>query len=611
MRFVLTMAVRETRASWRRLFFFFICIAVGVGAIVAMRSIIQNVRVALSEEAKVLIAADVLISTRRDWTPTAQAIIDRRLAEFGASAQTETIETPTMVRSSASTGTTSRMVELRAVSEDFPLYGTVGLADGQTYSHAMLSNRGALVRPELLAALNLGVGDELVIGDATFVIRGVITREPGRRVGGFSLGPRVIISSGDLAATRLLTFGSRARRVLLVRVAEERVEPLVSALRADLSGEFVRARSYRASDDEIGRDFERAENYLSMVGLVIVILGGISVSSVIRVFVLQKMRSIAVLKCLGASSRQVIAVYLLQVVVLGLSGSILGIALAQAGVAALPLAMGPGTAVLAEVEYGITPSAATQGVIVGVLVSLLFSIVPLLQVREVKPSLLLRDESARGGWDGTRVAAVALVSAALVAVTAWQAASVQVGLVICAGFMTLAFALQFAGRGLVWVITPLARARSFALRHAVLHLSRPGNQTRVILLAVGLGAFFVVGIRALQSSLLEEFSMEFSDGAPDMFLMDVQRAQVDDVRALLQNPAHGVGAFRLIPVLRARVVGVAGRETALESYEDVRARGGGAGPRVHRHVSWSARGERTARGGDVLGWPLGRRRGLH
>ncbi len=122
-------------------------------------------------------------------------------------------------------------------------------------------------------------------------------------------------------------------------------------------------------------------------------------------------------------------------------------------------------------------------------------------------------------------------------------------------------------------VAPLAQSRSFPLRHAVLHLSRPGNQTRVILLAVGLGAFFIVGVRSLQASLLEEFSLQSSEDAPDMFLMDIQTDQVDGVRAFLADPARGAGRSRLIPVLRARVTGVAGRETQLESFEDVRARG--------------------------------------
>lgn len=573
MRFIARMALRETRASWQRLLFFFVCISVGVAAIVALRSVIQNVRGVFGREARTLSAADVLISTNRDWPAGARATIDRRLADAGATRHTETIETPTMVRPSDASKPLARMVELRAIEPGFPLYGTLGLADGMQYSHALVERHGALVRPELLATLGLKVGDGLQIGTAVFTIRGVITNEPGRRIGEFSLGPRVLIDMADLPSAQLLGFGSRARRVILVAAPDAKIPPLVQQLRADFKGRFINARSYRSSEDEVGRDFNRAENYLSLVGFVIVVLGGIAVSSVTRVFVLQKIRSIAVLKCVGAANRQVIAVYLLQVMVLGLAGSLLGVAIARASIAAIPLALRSSTSVFAEADYGVTWSAALQGIGIGVLVSLLFSIVPLMRVRHIKPSLLLRDESRRAPRDYLRGVVVVVVTAALVALASWQAASLRAGIIVCAGFATLAIVLQVTGRVLVRFIAPLARARSFPLRHAVLHLSRPGNQTSVILLAVGLGAFFIVGIRSLQSSLLSEFSIQVAADAPDMFLMDVQPAQQPAVDRFLADPAHGASHYRLIPVLRARVTGVSGRQTNLESFEDVRTRG--------------------------------------
>ncbi len=572
--FVVRMVVRETRASWKRLMFFFICIAVGVAAIVTLRSVIQNVRGVFGREAKSLIAADVLISTNRDWAQSARQTIDRRLGEAGAFEQTETVETPTMVRSADPGRVATRMVELRAVQREFPLYGTLELDGATAYTHALLEHHGALVRPELLTALGIAVGDRIAIGGATFTVRGVIRTEPGRRVGNFSLGPRVLIDYADLPATGLLTFGSRARRVLLVRVPDQNIGPLVTALHDDFKEEFISARSYRASDDEVGRDFDRAENYLSLVGLVVVVLGGIAVSSVTRVFVAQKIRSIAVLKCLGSTSRQIIAIYMLQVMTLGLAGSLLGVLLGAGAIAAMPYAVASSsTSLLSDIQYGITPSAVAQGIGIGVLVSVLFSVVPLLQVRLVKPSVLLRDETIAGQRDLVRLGAMAAVSAALVALTAWQAGSLRVGLIVVAGFCALALVLQWTGRLLVWAIEPLARAQSFPLRHAVLHLSRPGNQTRVILLSVGLGAFFIVGVRSLQASLLEEFSIEVAANAPDMFLMDIQRDQAEAVGAFLRDPTHGAGQFRMIPVLRARVTGVTGRETELDSFEDVRARG--------------------------------------
>ena len=573
MKFVFRMAARETRASWRRLLFFFVCVAVGVAAIVALRSVIQSVREVFGREARSLIAADVVVGTSRDWSPEARDTIDRRLAEAGSTARTETIETPTMVRP-ADGRMVAKMAEMRAVQPEFPLYGTLTLENGLTYSHALLEHRGVLVRPELLTSLNVKIGDGLTIGQATFTIRGTIAKEPGRG-GGFNLGPRILIDYADVPATGLLGFGSRAGRQILAAVPDANVDTLVRALRHDLRSEFINARSYRTNDDEVGRSFDRAENYLSLVGLIIVILGGIAVSSVTRVFIVQKIRGIAVLKCVGARSRQIIAVYVLQVVALGLAGSLLGLALARLAVGAIPIALGPNsTSLLAEAHYGVSWRAAVQGIGIGVLVSLLFSIVPLLHIRFVKPSLLLRDEPVRTARiDWTRVAAVVLVSLGLVGLTIWQAASLKVGVVVCAGFAVLALALHLSGRALIAVVAPLASARSFPLRHAVLHLSRPGNQTRVILLAVGLGAFFIVGVRSLQASLLEEFSVQVSADSPDMFLLDIQKGQLDGVRAFLADPANGASHAQTIPVLRARVVGVSGRRTNLENVEQVRTRG--------------------------------------
>jgi putative ABC transport system permease protein len=574
MTFVLRMAAREMRAAWRRLLFFFICIAVGVAAIVALRSVIRSVRDVLGGEARSLIAADVLIATNRDWTPEALATIDKRLDEAGSTARTETIETPTMVRPADTSRVAARMVELKAIQTPFPLYGTMTLEGGQSYSHALLEDHGALVRPELLTALGVAVGDSITIGETTFAIRGVVASEPGRNIGAFSLGPRVFIDFADAPSTGLMAFGSRVRHVLAARVPDERIPALVKALNDEFSNNFINTRSYLATDDAIGRDFDRAENYLSLVGLVIVILGGIAVSSVTRVFVLQKIRGIAVLKCLGATSAQIIAVYLLQVMSLGLAGSLLGIAIAQGAVLSIPLALGSSSSsLLAGAHYGVTWGVALQGATIGVLVSLLFAIVPLLEVRLVRPSLLLRDEARPPQRDVVRLVATVFVSGALVAVAAWQAASFRVGISVCLGFAVLAVVLILAGRLLVALLAPLANAPSFPLRHAVLHLSRPGNQTRVILLAVGLGAFFIVGVRSLQASLLAEFSIQVNADAADLFLLDVQRRQLDGMRAFLSDPANGAGQWKLLPVLRARVTGVSGRTTNLESFEEVRARG--------------------------------------
>ncbi|HVL66110.1 MAG TPA: FtsX-like permease family protein [Vicinamibacterales bacterium] len=585
MAFVFRMTVRELRASWRRLLFFFVCVAIGVGAIVALRSVIQNVRAGMVQEARAMMAADVRIGSSRPWSAEVLEIVERRLSAAPVLERTESVETATMVRA-ASGSAVARMVELLAVQPNFPLYGEIELRDGVPFSHELLRDGGVIVRPELLAQLGVAPGEAILIGGQPFTIRGVLLKEPGRRAGGLSLGSRVFIDHAELPRTGLLTFGSRASYQIMLRVEDHGVDALTKQLREDLRDRFAGAWSYRMAEDDISDELQRAENYLSLVGFVIVVLGGIGVWSVTRVFVRQKIRSVAILKCLGATTRQVLGTYVLQVVLLGLAGSVLGVSLAAAGLRAVPASV---TEALGGAAYGLTWSAVLQGCAVGLLVSLLFSLVPLLEVRRVKPILLLRGGGAGGASgvgprqpfmtrlravDRLQVATGALVGLALLGVASWQASSVLVALIVCGGFAGLALLLHGAGALLVRVASPLARARSFPLRHAVLGLRRPGNQTRVILLAVGLGTFFVLGVRALQANLLEEFSVTMQKGGPDMFLIDIQQDQVDDVRAFVEaRAAEGSGPPRMIPVLRARVTGVQGAEVNLENYQAVRGRG--------------------------------------
>jgi len=573
MMFIVRMALREIRASWRRLLFFFVCIAIGVASIVALRSVIQSVRVALAREARALMGADVIVSSNDPFKPAVLQRLAREQRAGHITARMESTELSTMVRPADPARQGARMVELRAVEPSFPMYGTLKLQDGRRYSYDLLRNRGTLVRPELLAQFGLSVGDSITIGKLPFEIRGVISSEPGRRIGAFSIGPRVMIARDELPATGLLSFGSRVNHQLLLRVPDAALAQLTTDLRGAFANEFVGVRSYRRAEDQMGEDMTRAENYLSLVGLVVLILGGIGVSSVTRVFVQQKIRSVAILKCVGGTSAQLLAVYMTQVLLLGIAGSLLGVAIAAGVVAAVPSFVGKAVEML-QVDYGLTASAVAQGLAIGLLVSLLFSVVPLLEIRNVKPSLLLRqDIPSFPGIDWLKWIVTGAVAAALVAVASWQAGSLRVGLMLSGGFVLTAFVLQLAGAALVRAVQPLRYARSFALRQAVLHVARPGNQTRVILLAVGLGTFFILGVRGLQANLLDQFRIQVGEDAPDMFLIDIQGDQRQPLSAFIDERNGDSGPPKLIPVLRARVVGVKGEQVNLERYEDVRGRG--------------------------------------
>ena len=577
MAFVLRMTLRELRASWRRLAFFFLCVAVGVGGIVALRSLIQNVRFALAAEARTLTAGDVSVRSDRAWTDDVRAVIEEELAALPGSASTETIDTTTMVHLVDEASTRTKVVELRGVQREFPFYGQFELGEGQGYSFELLADHGALVGPELLTQLGLSVGERFVIGDVVFTVRDVIASEPGRQLGGFSFGPQVLVSRTALEETGLLTFASRANRQILIRVSsEEQVEPLVRRLRENLDAAFVRVGSYRRTENRIERNLGHTENYLSLVGFVVVILGGIGVWSVTRVFVQQRLKNVAILRCLGATGGRVLAIYVLQVMLLALGGSALGVGVAQIGLWAVPdtlIEQAATVSGLGAVSTSLTGSAVFQGLAVGVLVSLLFALVPLLEIRHAKPLLLLRQGAALAAShvDWIRIAVIVAVGVALVIVASWQASSLEIGLYVVGGFTLVASALHLIGRGLIVAIRPLKSTRWFPLRHAVLNLSRPGNQTRVILLAVGLGSFFIIGVQALQTNLLRNFSLELRDDTPDMFLIDVQDDQTDGVREIVQRNAGRVP--ELIPVLRARVTGVEGRHLTFDGARAARRAG--------------------------------------
>jgi putative ABC transport system permease protein len=568
------MALREIRASWRRLVLFFVCIAVGVASIVAIRSLIQSVRTALTREAQALTGGDIVIAGNSAFSARVRDVVARERDRGRIGTVSEAVEIATMVRPADNGAATTKMVELRAVQPSFPLYGSLVL-DGASYAHDLLRNHGALVRPEVLAQIGVGVGDRILIGTQPFVIRGVVEREPGRNVGAFSLGPRVFIDHADLPSTGLVTFGSRASYQLLLRSVGSDTELglLAEDLRAAFVDEFVRTRTYRQNENRMTENLTRAENYLSLVGLVVLILGGLGVSSVTRVFVQQKVRSIAILKCVGSTSRQVLALYLTQVLSLGMAGSVLGVAIAGGVLAALPVLIS-GLVPLLPPDYGLTPGAVGQGMAVGMLVSVLFSAVPLLDVRHVKPSLLLRQAvTPARRLDWLKWAVATAVVATLVGVASWQGGSLRVGLVLSGGLLAVVGVLHAAGAGLIGAAQSLGRVRSFALRHAVMRVARPGNQTRVVMLAVGLGAFFILGVRGLQASLLRDFALQAGPDAPDLFLIDVQRDQRDGMTAFLDEANGEAPAPRLLPAVRARVVGVSGRDLNLDGYQEVRGRG--------------------------------------
>ena len=556
MRFILNLTRREIRSSWRRLLFFFLCIALGVGSVVALRSLIQNLTQVVGTDARALMTADVEIGSTADYSPSDVSKIEGVInASNIIEARNETITTAAMASPVDPANPNTRLVELKGIEPPFPLVGDFEMADGTPFEFKLLENKGAVAAKILLEDLDVNIGDRIRIGEAEFQIRGVFDQEPGG-TSGFRLGARVFVAKSAFDTAGITRNTSRIRRRILYRTSDNPTE-LVRQLREALRGTPITVQSYRETQENIGEQFARTENYLALTGLLILVLGGVGVWNVARAFVEQKRKSVAVLKCLGAGGKRIISVYLLQILTLGLAGSGFGVLLAQFG---LWLTQSRFAEALPEkMSYTVNAWTAVQGIILGIAISILFSALPLLQVRNIKPKLLLRDENNEKlrRLDPIRLVLGAVSITALLGLAVWQAGSLRIGAFFLGGLAATAGVLYLSALLLTLLLRRIRVFGSFSLRQAVNSLYRPGNQTRIILLAVGLGAFVVLAVQSLQANLVREFDFARNQRLPSLFFVDIQKSQIDELVRLIEERVGEQAEST--PTVRARISHVNGQ----------------------------------------------------
>ncbi|MGJ5814074.1 ABC transporter permease [Paludibaculum fermentans] len=560
------MAWREARASAPKFIFVIFGVAAGVGALTGVRGFSAAFHEALRREARTLMAADLTIRQFMPFTPAQDSEIQSWLKR-GAQL-TRITETVSML---SAEGATPALVSVKAVDPQvYPYYGKVRLDPDQPLSKALTPDTIA-VSDDLLLRLNLSVGSTVKLGEAQFRVCGVVRMEPDRMTGSLNVGPRIMITREGLDRTGLMTFGSRASHRFLFKLPAQgiQVAQMFDALKKAFPESMV--VDYRDTNPLITRALDRSTTFLSLVSLIALIVGALGVATAIYSHIQQRLDTIAILKCLGARSSQIIRIYTLQTLLLGLTGGLAGVAVGGIVQRLFPLLL---ARYFQFQSIPWNPSFALEGILAGVLVTLLFTIPPLLAVRQVKPALIFRREMAevkpkllkRLAMQWPALLSGVLILAGLGGVAAWLAESVKMGSYFVGGLavalLLLALVAWLLLRGLKLFLRWTPVRLPVALRHGMANLYRPGNHATSVLVALGIGVMFTLTIYLVQKSLLVEVVGAAPKGSPNVLMINITSRDQEAVKQFLDSRTDLTAKPTLTPLIAARLVSING--TAIE-----------------------------------------------
>jgi len=563
-------AWRDLKSAPGKFGFVVLSVAVGVAALVGVRGFSESFRHTLSTESRALMAGD--LSARLYHQPTAEE--QKKLTTIvrqGNGGIRTTWVTETISMASVPPDPVPLLVTLKAVDPaEYPYYGKAELEPEMSLNQA-LDGDSAVVAEEFLIRLKASVGQTLRLGGRSFRIAAVLREEPDRITAGAGMGPRVMISRAALERTGLLAPGSRASQRLLMKLPTQ-VDPVAMRKQVEAALPDAQVMDFREGNPGLAQGLENSTAILSLICLVAMVLGAIGVAMAMHAHLEQRMDMLAILKAIGAGSGDLLRIFLLQTLGLGLAGGLLGVAVGVGVMAALPAVFGNLLPVHATLQFPWRSIGAGLGT--GLLTTLLFCLPPLLDVRGVRPVLVLRrlvepGPEGVGGWfrrvwaRRLQLGISVLVLAALAGIAWALSDSALVGtrfaLVLTAALLVMLMLAAVALRTLRFVLNRVRLRLPSSLRHGLANLYRPGNQSAAVLAALGTGVMLILAVFLTQAALLRDLHATASPKLPNVFLIDITSDEVAGVREFFAHQAGVSEKLDMLPVVQGRFISLNGQ----------------------------------------------------
>ncbi|MBL7856346.1 MAG: ABC transporter permease [Cyclobacteriaceae bacterium] len=549
-RWVWVMAWRDARHNFSRLFLFAASLITGIAAVVALDSVNHALKDDIDRNAKELIGADLVVNGSKKFEGETRAAFDStRLQQAGEA------DMASMVL--FLNNNESRLIRLVALEGEFPFYGTIETQPADAYQK-IKTGRFAMLDESLASQYEVSSDDSIRVGDVVFKVAGVVTKIPGG--GGImtTFTPSVYISMSELDSTGLVQYGSRVNyKQYFKTTSEKQATEALEKLKPTLKKFGHSFETVQGRKEGLGEGFLSIYRFFSLLAFVALILGCIGVASSVHIYAREKREEVAVLRCVGSSGWQAFNIYFIQIFILGIIGSFIGSILGIGIQQVIPFFLKG--IIPFEIGFGISWSSLLLGLILGTIISVLFSILPLVSVRFVPPLTVLRAESeATNVISKTRIAAIILIALFPIVFATIQTRSLVTGVFF---FLGLAAALSFL-TGVALILLYAVRrffpsGAGFILRHSLASLYRPNNQTRVLLVTIGLGAFIISTLNIVEQSMLSQVEFTGQENQSNTILFDIQPSQKEGVVKLME--ANKLEVKQVVPIITCRLSEVKGK----------------------------------------------------